>query len=553
MRPGHASFLRQFLRLTAAPAGDSPADGDLLDRFTRARDESAFHELLRRHAPLVLGVCRRVVGDEQDAEDAFQATFLVLVRKASSIRRRASLTSWLHGVAYRCAARVRAANLRRRRHEGRLAPAPPEAPPDVSWQEVRQAIDEELARLPEKYRAPLVLCYLRGKTQCEAARELGWAPGVLRGRLDRGRERLRARLARRGLALSAGLLATALTGEAAVTPAALLGLTLRAALLVAAGRPLAAAAPGSVADLAKGAMRAMLWTKIQVVTACAVLVVGALGVGGVLGRQAARPAGDPMADPPQVLADPPRPAEEPPRRGKQPPREEEEDKPPRAKKPVRVEEEEEKSKPGKAVPRVDEEEGKAKPAPAKPTKPAEKQYAFSMDNKPWGEVFQWLSDQTGLAYVSTLRPTGTFTFIPPNNPKDKQFTITEIIDLVNEALQAGPAQHKFILLRRERSLLLLPADEKIDPTLVPRVEVSDLAKRGKRDLVKVVVSLNVLAAKDLAPDVKKMLGPFGEVIALDKANQLLVQDTAGNLSDVLQMVQEAEIREAMKQRENKGR
>jgi RNA polymerase sigma factor (sigma-70 family) len=519
MRTRHASFLRQFLRLTAAPAGDSPADGDLLDRFTRARDESAFHELMRRHAPLVLGVCRRVVGNEQDVEDAFQATFLVLVQKAPSIRRRASLASWLHGVAYRCAARVRSANLRRRRHEGQLAPAPPEAPPDPSWREVRQAIDEELAGLPEKYRAPLVLCYLRGRTRCEAARELGWGAAVLRGRLDRGRERLRARLARRGLALSAGLLATALTGGAAVTPAALAGLTLRAALLVAAGRPVAAVAPGQVADLVKGAMRAMLWTKIQVVTACAVLVVGALGVGGVLGRQ----AGGPPADAPQARTDPPRQPEAPPPRDEQPPR-------------------------------GGEDEGKPKPAPTKPTKPAEKQYAFAMDNQPWKEVFQWLSDQTGLPLVSNYVPTGTFTFGPPRvGGAVKQFTITEIIDIINEALQASHATQKYILLRRERSLLLLPADEKIDPTLVPRVEVSDLSKRGKRELVKVMVSLNVLTAKDLAPDVKKMLGPFGEVVALDKANQLLVQDTAGNLSDVLQMVQEAEIREAAKQRDNKGR
>jgi RNA polymerase sigma factor (sigma-70 family) len=525
MRTRHASFLRHLLRLTA-PAGDAPTDGDLLDRFGAGRDESAFHELMRRHAPLVLGVCRRVVGNEQDVEDAFQATFLVLVQKAGSIRRRASLASWLHGVAYHCAARVRAANLRRRRHEGQVAPPRPDTPPDLSWREARQAIDEELAGLPEKYRAPLVLCYLRGKTQCEAARELGWGAGVLRGRLDRGRERLRARLARRGLALAAGLLATALTTDAAAvaTPTALAGLTLRAALLVAAGRPVAAVAREQVADLTKGAMRAMLWTQIKVVTACAVLVAGVLGIGGVLGRHTAGPP----ADSPRLRA------ADPPQRGKQPPREEEEDRPQRTKKPIRVAGEEEKPKP--------------KPAPAR--KPAEKQYAFSMDNVPWKVVLEWLSDQTGLPYVSNFKPEGTFTFIPPRvSGAVKQYTIPEIIDVLNEALQSGSTQRKYVLIRRERSLLLLPADEKIDPTLVPRVGVAELAKHGRRELVKVAVPLIVLAAKDLAPDVKKMLGPFGEVIALDKANQLIVQDTAGNLADILLMIQDAEGR----QRDTKGR
>src|SRR6516162_594500 len=165
MRTRHASFLRHLLRLTAPPPGGAPTDGDLLDRFTRTRDESAFLEVLRRHAPLVLGICRRVVGNEQDVEDAFQATFLVLVQKAHAIRRRDSLASWLHGVAYRCAARVRAANLRRERHEARAVSALAAGAPDLSWREVRQAIDEELALLPEKYRAPLVLCYLQGMTQ----------------------------------------------------------------------------------------------------------------------------------------------------------------------------------------------------------------------------------------------------------------------------------------------------------------------------------------------------------------------------------------------------
>jgi RNA polymerase sigma factor (sigma-70 family) len=514
MRTRHASFLRHLLRLTAPPAGGAPTDGDLLDRFTRARDESAFLELLRRHAPLVLGICRRVVGNEQDVEDAFQATFLVLVQKAHAIRRRDSLASWLHGVAYRCAARVRAANLRRERHEARAVSALAAGAPDLSWREVRQAIDEELALLPEKYRAPLVLCYLQGMTQCEAARALGWGPGVLRGRLDRGRERLRARLARRGLGLSAGLLAAGLTTDAAATPAALVGLTLKAALLVAEGRPVAAAVSGQVADLTKGAMRAMFWTKIKVVTACAVLMVGALGVGGVLGRQTGRP--DPAAEPQAQQPDPLRQAQAPPRP----------------------------QNPGEPPARGKEKE-KGKPAAA--PKPAEKQYSFAMDDQPWSKVIEWLVDQSGLAYVGSYRPTGTFTFHPP---KGKLYTLPEIFDIVNEGLQAN--NQKYVLIRREQTFGMVPADEKIDPTLVPRVEAHDLAKRGKRDLVKVMVPLLVLNAETIAPDVKKMLGPFGDVVALDRANQLIVQDTAGNLREILQMIQDAERRAADKEREQKG-
>jgi RNA polymerase sigma factor (sigma-70 family) len=498
---GRASLLREFLGRAGAPAGDVPSDGDLLARFSGGRDESAFHELLRRHAPLVLGVCRRVVDSDQDVEDAFQATFLVLVQKAPSVRRRASLASWLHGVAYRCAARVRAANARRRRHEGRVAPAPAAAAADPTWREVRQVIDEELARLPEKYRAPLVLCYLEGKTQCEAARALGWGTGVLRGRLDRGRERLRARLARRGLALSAGLLGAALattTGAAAV-PAALLASTQKAALLVAAGRAVADAVSGTVAALTKGALQTMLWTKVKVVTACVLLAAGVAGLGGALARPTA--GADPAAQPgggSQVKGQPPAPAKVPP----QPDR--------------------------------------AGGGPA-----AEKRYAFEMRDKPWAQVFEWLSEQTGLAFVSPYKPTGTFTFVPP---KGKQYTIPEIFDFINDALLANTNAQKYLLLRREKTFGLVPADERIDPTLVPRVGLAELDKRGRMELVKVVLPLTALTAKEIAPDVKKMLGPFGEVAALDKANQLLVQDTAGNVREVLQMIKDAEGREAEQKR-----
>src|SRR5262249_12430050 len=148
--------------------------------------------------------------DTHDAEDAFQATFLVLARKASSIRKQASVSSWLYGVAYRVAmkAKVQLARMRRqdRQAVARTATDPAE---DLTWREVQQVLDEELQRLPEKFQAPLLLCYLEGKTRDEAAQQLGWTEGMVKGRLERARELLRSRLARRGVTLSAGLLATA--------------------------------------------------------------------------------------------------------------------------------------------------------------------------------------------------------------------------------------------------------------------------------------------------------------------------------------------------------
>src|SRR5262249_46510385 len=154
-------------------------------------------------------VCRRVLASAGDADDAFQATFLVLVRKARSIAKRDSVASWLHGVAHRVALDARAAAARRRAHERRGAAMPTEEmPPDGTRAEVRQVLDEELGRLPEKYRAPLVLCYLEGKTNDEAAGQLGCTRGTVAGRLSRARDLLRGRLARRGVTLTAAAVAT---------------------------------------------------------------------------------------------------------------------------------------------------------------------------------------------------------------------------------------------------------------------------------------------------------------------------------------------------------
>src|SRR5262245_46418973 len=156
---------------------------------------------------MVLHVCRAVVGKEADAEDAFQATFLVLTRKAGSIRKGGSLGSWLHRIAYRTALKARARSVTRHEHEARAPVREASEPDDLSWSEVRRVVHEELNQLPERYRMPLVLCYLEGKPQEQAADELGLAKSTLRVRLERGRDLLRARLVRRGLGPAALLTA----------------------------------------------------------------------------------------------------------------------------------------------------------------------------------------------------------------------------------------------------------------------------------------------------------------------------------------------------------
>jgi RNA polymerase sigma factor (sigma-70 family) len=233
---------------------------------------------------MVLGVCRRALRNHHDAEDACQATFLVLARQAASVRKKAALSSWLHGVACRTASNLRREQERRHRREQDVEPpAPRDAGDDVSWQEVRVILDEELEHLPERLRSPLVLCYLDGKTRDEAAQQLGIRAGTLHGRLERGRELLRKRLAARGLTLSAALLATALrdnVAHAALSPTLVLSST-KAALLLAAGNPLPAGIiPGTTLTLTQEVLRSMFLAKLKIGTAtvlCAGLLAAAIG------------------------------------------------------------------------------------------------------------------------------------------------------------------------------------------------------------------------------------------------------------------------------------
>jgi RNA polymerase sigma factor (sigma-70 family) len=297
--------------LLASGADESP-DRVLLTRYLESGDEAAFAALLHRHGPMVLGVCRRLLGHAADAEDAFQATFLLLAQSAGSIRQRDSVGGWLHGTAQRTAAQARLRRARRPPADagGESAEAPkPED--ELLWQELRWALDEELARLPERYRSPMVLCHLEGATQTEAAARLGWSRATLGRRLDRGLALLRARLTGRGLALPAGMLLAGLLHHSARAslPASLLAGSLQAARLLRAGLPPVAVAPPRVAALVRQASPTVGIGKWKVAFFL-LLAAGLAGGAGLYAHhafEAAPPEGRRAAAPPAAR---PRPARE---------------------------------------------------------------------------------------------------------------------------------------------------------------------------------------------------------------------------------------------------
>jgi RNA polymerase sigma factor (sigma-70 family) len=280
MANGPLGTVIRYLRGVVAPEGPGRVmDAELLERFVSARDQAAFELLLWRHGPMVLGVCRRVLRREQDAEDAFQATFLTFVRKAESIGKREALAGWLYRVAYRIALAEKA-GARKHAAAGPLPDdlAGTEPSDDLVWRDLRDVLDEEVNRLPEKYRLPFVLCYLEGKTNEEAAHELGCPLGTIWSRLAWARDRLRDRLSRRDVTLSAGVLAAALADNAApaAVPAALLDATVAAGMHFASEETAAAGLVSSqVHTLTQGALETMVLTKSQVFTLLLVL-------GGVL-------------------------------------------------------------------------------------------------------------------------------------------------------------------------------------------------------------------------------------------------------------------------------
>jgi type II secretory pathway component GspD/PulD (secretin) len=287
--------------------------------------------------------------------------------------------------------------------------------------------------------------------------------------------------------LPAGLLLAAVAADPAVAvPASLVDSTLKAGARVAAGVAIADVASGPVASLVTGASRTMLWTKGAIIAAC-VLGVGGIGLGGLGQRTGgAGTAAAPIAGEPE-----------------QPP-------------------------------------AKADPPKAEPKE--QKTYEIEFRNKPWGEVLEWYGEIVGLPFVGTVKPTGSLTLV---GTKGKRYTLEEVTDLLNEALLA----QKFILVRRATSFTVLPADEKIDPTLIPLVRLDELNKRGRTELVRVVIPLTNVNAVEVAPDIEKLLGPFGRVVPLNAANQLVVTDTAGNLRLIVQTITDIEARAADKKKD----
>ena len=288
--------LRQLIRRQGA---GEVADSQLLERFVRQRDEAAFEVLVWRHGPAVLGLARRLLHDAHDAEDVLQATFLTLVRKAGSIGKRASLGSWLYKVAFRIALRARARASRANSCPALVEDLPAAEQPDAAaWRELRPILDEAIQRLPEKYRTPIVLCYLQGKTNREAAEQLGCPIATVCTRLARAREMLRRRLARHGAAASAGSLAVVLSHQAApaAVSAALVSATVRGATVFSTSQAGGTLLSGKVTALVEGVSKTMWLTNYQIVGI--VLVAGLLAAGGGawLGRDnATRPAEPPPA------------------------------------------------------------------------------------------------------------------------------------------------------------------------------------------------------------------------------------------------------------------
>lgn len=295
MATATSSILQLIHQIAEGPQVQGLPDRDLLQRFHSQHDTAAFAALLRRHGAMVLDVCRGVLGDGPDAEDAFQATFLVLARKAGSVRKAAALGSWLHGVAHRTALKARVRSAARQRHEARAPQRQAAEADELSWREVRQVLHEELSGLPECYREPLLLCYLEGATHQRAAARLGLAERTVRDRLERGRGLLRARLVRRGLGPAALLLATAWPAALAAAPPALVTATAHGAALVAAGQGAAGVVISSkVIALSQEVLKNMVpigLKHLALVLLCSSAFIGAVTVksGSAAGGEGAAP------------------------------------------------------------------------------------------------------------------------------------------------------------------------------------------------------------------------------------------------------------------------
>jgi RNA polymerase sigma factor (sigma-70 family) len=287
--------------------GDA-TDEQLLERFVTAHAEAtelAFEALVERHGPMVLRVCRTILRDRHDADDAFQATFLVLARRAASIRNRSSVASWLHGVARHVAFCARSSATRRREHERRAAELARRSGDDPGWDDLAELLHNEIDQLPERYRAPIVLCDMEGLTEGQAARLLERPVGTIRSQLTRGRERLRSQLVRRGLAPATVVLVCARSSCAAqpVVASALLGLTTRSAMHFAVARGTTAGmVSASVTALAEQYLRSMLMARLKITVLAGLLAIG-IATAGAFAFEPRGEKSPPASDARQELLD----------------------------------------------------------------------------------------------------------------------------------------------------------------------------------------------------------------------------------------------------------
>ena len=276
-------LMPQLRRIALARDSASLADGQLLAAFIAERDPASFETLVRRHGPMVFGVCRRVVGHTQTAEDAFQAVFVVLAKRAAAVKPREQLANWLFGVAYRTALKARGGLNRRRSREKQVLAMPDVAVSPVElWADIQPILDAELAALPDRLRLPVVLCDLEGRTQRDAAKQLKLPPATLANRLTAARRKLAERLTARGITLSGGLFATVLSANVggAAVPTGVCAAAANAGLSAIGAT--AGAIPESVRLLSDGVLRMMMLTKLKAVSlvaAAGLMLLGGLGVG----------------------------------------------------------------------------------------------------------------------------------------------------------------------------------------------------------------------------------------------------------------------------------
>ncbi|MBI3409339.1 MAG: RNA polymerase sigma factor [Planctomycetes bacterium] len=283
MPVSHLNALLDHLRKTGVvgQAGDL-SDGQLLQSFNSQRSNAAFEALVRRHGSMVWGVCRRLLQNHHDAEDAFQATFLVLARKAASIVPREMVGNWLYGVARQTALRAGATAVKRRTQERQVMQLPePPASDRTAALDMHEMLDEELSRLPDKYRVAVVLCDLEGKTRAEAARQLNWREGTVASRVARGRSLLAKRMARRGFKFSVATLAASLAPSAnAQAPASLVSAVIKSSA-AATTQAAACLASAKVLALAEGVIKTMLLSKLSKLSAVLIIAVACCGIGYV--------------------------------------------------------------------------------------------------------------------------------------------------------------------------------------------------------------------------------------------------------------------------------